>query len=68
MIQNWCIGNSNAMDSTLSSQVLKRFYQAEFNSVVAGICEDDFNAFRLEAQVRLLLELVKGSNLPSIRN
>ena len=37
-----------------STHVVKRFYQA------------DFNAFSLQTQVRLLSELVKGSNLLSL--
>ena len=32
------------------------------NPFVAQIYEDDFNAFSLQAQVRLLLEVTKGSN------
>ena len=38
------------------------------NQFVAEIYEDDFNAFSLQPQVRLLTEFVKDSNLSSLYN
>ena len=47
------------MQSCCVSHVLKRSYQADFDQFVTEIYKDDFSAFRLSTQIRLLPEFVK---------
>ena len=44
----------------------KDFIKLTLSLFVAEIYGDDFNAFGLQAQERLLSEFIKGSNLPSL--
>ena len=44
----------------MSLHALKNLITLNLSQFVAEICKDDFNAFNLKVQVRLLPEFVKG--------
>ena len=55
------------MQSLLSKAKNGILYQEEYN-VFGNFCDNDFDAFSLEAQVRLLLEFLEGLSLSSLPN
>ena len=50
------------------SHLLNDFIKLTLSQFLAEIYEDDFDAFSLLAEVRLLPVFVKGSNHPSLYN